>query len=244
MSGLPDVEALRRMLSELTHPDLPEDADQLARLAAVAVTRQAWRDTHLEDLHAGDHPSGGFPDEDMMRFNIATTRLVAEHLRTDPTDWQALADAIADPERELPDGITVAELAGDEYDKLADDIYRQVNTFAVIEEDHGRVHTQTMLAMLGAQMNREWYGTPWWPQLVEVFIEWLDDPDSEAWEYADPLQPEPASVRDRAALKTTLIAKPEALDDDGIRWCWTHRLDAAANPGVERWRAQRSSDGA
>lgn len=60
-----DIEDLSRVLGELTHPELPNEPDALAELAAVGLTLHAWRNTHLEKLHAGDHPSGGFEDSDM-----------------------------------------------------------------------------------------------------------------------------------------------------------------------------------
>jgi hypothetical protein len=237
MAGGLDIDQIRVVLGELAHPALVDNPAQVAALAAVGLTRHAWRDTHLEDLHAGSHPSGGFPDADMMRFNIATTRVVAVHFAGDAVDWQQLADAMADRDRELPGGLSLGELAGDEYDTLADDIYGKVGMFASMELTQGRELALGVLAFLAAQQCREWYGTPWWPQLVEEFIDRLDDPGSDVWRFADPSAPAPPSVADRVELKGILTHEPEALDDDAIYWCLAHDLSGAANAGLERWRS-------
>lgn len=242
MDAIPDIEDFGRLIREQTGLDLAAEAERIARLAAVAVTRQAWRDTHLENLHAGDHPSGGIPDAQMMRFNIVTTRLVAGHVLSEETDWLALYREVADPDRLLPGDITVAELAGEEYDELADSIEAKLSTFASMEERFGRARTHAGLAYLAVMTCREWYGTPWWSDVVDVFIESLADPHSEAWRYDDPRGPEPASVADRDALRAALLSEPESLDDDGIYWCIDHGLGRVSEDALDRFR-QRGVSG-
>lgn len=233
------IENLRHALAELTDRHLSADPEEVGQLAAVAVTYNGWRNTHLENLHAGDHPAGGFPDADMMRFNVATTRLIASHMRADPTDWQALTAAVVDADRVLPGGITLGELAGDDYDELAHDIQTKLETFAVMEARQGRAHVHTAMAMLAAQLCREWFGTPWWPDVVDIFIERLNDPEGDAWRYEDRGAPEPASVAHRDGLRSGLADQPESLDDGGIYWCLNHGLSEAANAGLKRWRQRR-----
>lgn len=238
---MPDIEDFGRLIREQTGLDLAADAEQIARLAAIAVTRQAWRDTHLENLHAGDHPSGGIPDAQMMRINVVTTRLVARHFLSEETDWFALCDDVVDPNRVLPGGMTVGELAGEEYDELAGSIRAKVSMFASMEQRFGRARTHAGLAYLAAMTCREWYGTPWWSDVVDVFIESLADPRSEAWRYDDPRGPEPASVADRDALRAVLLSEPEALDDHGIYWCIDHGRGRGSQLALERFRQRRAS---
>jgi hypothetical protein len=78
------------------------------QLAAVGITYGAWRNTHLEALDAGDHPTGGFPDEDMMRLNVATTKLVSEYVTADGVDSGRLSrkEALApEPRRHRDAGL-------------------------------------------------------------------------------------------------------------------------------------------
>lgn len=50
----------------------------------------------------------------MMRFNIATFRVVSEQVRPDRCEWDALEAMLTDPSRVLPGGVTVGALAGSE----------------------------------------------------------------------------------------------------------------------------------
>jgi hypothetical protein len=175
----------------------------------------------------------------MMRYNIATTPLVAERIRTDPTDWKALVAAVVDADRVLPGGITLRQLAGDEYKTLATDIENHLGMFEVMEARQGRDYVHVAMATITAQMRRDWFGTPWWLDLVDVFIDSLADPDSDAWRYDDQRAPEPASVADREALRVVLVTEPESLDDDAIYWCLGHGLGRDCSAGLERWRQRR-----
>jgi len=101
--------------------DVDHDRSDMMNLAAIGLTIRAWRNTSLEDLHAGSHPSGGFSDAEMMRFNIATFRVVRDRIERDRFDWEALRVALTDPERELPGGVTVGQLCRHEFERLAAD---------------------------------------------------------------------------------------------------------------------------
>jgi hypothetical protein len=60
----------------------PDDGERVKDLAAVAVTRLAWRDSPVEDWHSIRFRRIG--DGEMMRANAATTRLVREILADRP----------------------------------------------------------------------------------------------------------------------------------------------------------------
>jgi hypothetical protein len=157
-------------------PDL--DRVAMARLAAIGLTVQAWRNTSLEDLHAGDHVTGGFPDSDMMRFNIATFRVVSEQVGPDRCEWNALEAMLTDPGRVLPGGVTVGALAGSEFEQLASDVRTALSICRLIEQRRGFPFLLMLLALQAGTSNKEWYGSPWWPDIVSVFIELIDDPAS------------------------------------------------------------------
>jgi len=221
-------------------PDL--DRMGMARLAAIGLTVQAWRNTSLEDLHAGDHITGGFPDSDMMRFNIATFRVVSEQVGPDRCEWNALEAILTDPGRVLPGGVTVGALAGSEFEQLASDVRTALSISRLIEQRRGFPFLLMLLALQAGTSNKEWYGSPWWPDIVSVFIELLDDPASSAWKYDEHHGPVPSAASDRAALAEVLLEKPESLDDEAICWCLKHGLSRSATfAGFARWRTRRDS---
>jgi hypothetical protein len=150
-------------------PDL--DRSAIARLAAIGLTVQAWRNTSLEDLHAGDHVTGGFPDSDMMRFNIATFRLVSEQVGPDRCEWDGLEAMLTDPSRVLPGGVTVGALAGSEFEHLVSDVRKALSISRLIERRRGFSFLLMLLALQAGMSSKEWYGSPWWPDIVSVFIE-------------------------------------------------------------------------
>jgi hypothetical protein len=117
--------------------DFDLDRVAMTRLAAIGLTVQAWRNTSLEDLHAGDHASGGFSDSHMMRFNIATFRVVREGVETDRFEWDALEAVLTNPDRVLPGGTTVGTLAGNEFERLASDAHHALALSRLIERQRG-----------------------------------------------------------------------------------------------------------
>ena len=239
MQPAPSQDDLDRVAAEHIGVTYSDDPEAIAALAAIAITNGAWRNTHLEDLHAGSHPSGGIPDADMMRFNIATSRIVSELVTPTSIAWPELVDALTDPDRVLPGGLTVGELAGDEFPMLENDIVEAFSACHATEEQHGLPYALMRFALHGSMTCKQWYGTPWWPDAIEAFMDLLSDPGSVAWGHDGRSQPEPASVADRDALRAALLTEPEALDDDGIYWCMNHGLGhRAADRGYARWRTR------
>jgi hypothetical protein len=106
----------------------PLTRDALIDLAALGITRSAWRQGPVEDWHV----AGRIGQVEMMRANAATSRHVRSLLSellperwwtrnaqaSRHTDalllWSVLAREIGSVDRRLPDGRTVAELAPDE----------------------------------------------------------------------------------------------------------------------------------
>lgn len=235
----PTLEVLAGLTEEHLGLNL-DDGSAMAQLAAIGLTLQAWRNTSLEDLHAGSHPSGGFPDADMMRFNIATTRLISSYVAPQRFDWARLTTSLTDPDRPLPGGLTVGALAGDEFEQLAADSQRALEIDEGIEADYGLDYLLTMLALQAGLSYKGWFGSPWWSDVVDFFVELLADAASPAWRYDDGREAEPRSVANRPALAELLLETPEALDDDSIYWCLSHGLSHQAPfGGFARWRRRR-----
>jgi hypothetical protein len=239
----PTLEELSSRAEEHLGLRLEDDGLAIAQLAAIGLTLEAWRNTTLEDLHAGDHPSGGFPDADMMRFNIATTRVLSAYVAPDHFDWKGLRAALTDPDRALPGGVTVGELAGEEFEELASDSQRVLAGCRRFEQERGFAYPLIFLALRAGLSYKGWYGSPWWGDVVDLFIELLADPSSSAWKYDEGREAEPLQVADRQSLARVLLEAPESLDDDSIYWCLKHGLDRQATfGGFVRWRRRRDPD--
>ncbi len=239
----PSVDELADLADKHLGLDLQRDRSDLSRLAAIGLTNRAWRNTSLEDLHAGSHPSGGFPDSQMMRFNIATCRVVLAHIANDRFDWPGLRAALTDPERELPGGLTVGGLCGEEFERLASDGDEALEVSERTEQRCGFLYVHSIYALQAGISNKGWYGSPWWPDVVERFIELIDDPTSSAWKYDEQREPEPDVIADRESLKQVLLQEPESLDDGSIYWCLNHGLSHQATfGGFAQWRRRRDPD--
>jgi hypothetical protein len=239
----PSLEEVIAFAGEHLGLDPERDPREMRQLAAIGLTIRAWRNTSLEDLHAGSHPSGGFPDSQMMRFNIATTRVVFRHIEDDRFDWGGLRAALTDPHRELPGGLTVGGLCGEEFEELASNIDEALAISERTEERRGFPYLLTVFALQAGISYKEWHGSPWWPDVVERFLELLEDPSSSAWRYDEHREAEPREVADRESLKRVLLEAPESLDDDSIYWCLTHGLSRQATfSGFARWRKRRDPD--
>ena len=74
----PSPDRLRILLAE--HGYDPDDLGQMVDLAAVGITARWWRNTKVEDWHAGADV-GALSDVDMFRINTHTTAKVRQRLR-------------------------------------------------------------------------------------------------------------------------------------------------------------------
>jgi hypothetical protein len=239
----PTATEIDKLAREQLGVDFEHESDALLDLAAIGLTNGSWRNTALEDIHAGADGGPGIRDADMMRFNIATFRVVRAHLALDGVRWEELLDALTDPERPLPGRTTVEAVAGASYQALAESIEDQLNVAYDTADERGVPFALRRFAIHGGLACRGWYGTPWWPDIVDVFIEELADPESRAWRYDDGLRPEPTAVRDRERLRQQLRNRPETLSRAAVDWCLRHLLDYHATPlGFARWRLARETD--
>lgn len=180
----------------------PHRLGSVVDLAAVGIVLHVWRNSPVEDWHAGSSP---LHDGDMLRINAHTTWKVRQIVRrwvadagldsdgsTDQLDMvkQDLVDELfprlfewmVNPARRLPTGQTLAELAvandGD-LDEFEDHADRTVGSYCGITEQDGAVICFWRAAAAGGVGCRHWWGTPPWPRLVDRFLQILDQPSHE-----------------------------------------------------------------
>ncbi len=93
---------------------------------------------------------------------------------------------------------------------------------------------RTFLACSGSM--REWFGVPWWPAHVEVFVSDVTDPDSRLSRLyaarAATLAEPPLGLDE---LATALVTAPEHLSAEALAWC----VDDARLADVDRQAVKR-----
>ncbi|WP_143194316.1 hypothetical protein [Micromonospora sp. CB01531] len=244
---------MRAMLADQVGID-PDRVGPVLDLAALRVVNNAWRNSPVEDWHAGDGP---LSDGDMLCINSHTCWRVRQIIRrwrrevglaTDADtgqlddvsvdDWDWLAARIwrwlVNPQRLPPGGLPLVEVAGDDLadfsdqvagDDLADfsdHVAGELGGWAAAAEERGGRHAAWRAAAHGGLACHHWWGTPTWPSLVDDFVTALDEPSHRHWgpdgQRRRRLQPEPAQVADRGALRKTLLREPWALQPVAAQW--------------------------
>jgi len=158
-------------------------------LAAVGIVNSAWRNSPVEDWHAGDGP---LTDGDMLRVNAHTAWRVREVMRRwraemgltarspmaavhglnpDHVEWLAVRIFrwLVNPGRRLPTGVTLADLAGADLDEFTEHVDGTLGGFAATAERRGPRFALHRAAAHGGLACPHWWGTPTWPALVGTF---------------------------------------------------------------------------
>ncbi len=225
----------------------PDDSATLIDLAAVAVARMAWRDGPVEDWHTS--VDSRLDDAEMLRANAATTRLVrdllARHLPGPPTDRQAavrgggpgemfvvIAAALTDPDRRLPNGQRLAELAPDRpsLQRYRSAVRTWCSRWVAITDQVGLHPVLLFLACWTLTTSRHWWLGPDWPLIVDRFLRQLDHAE---------IAGDCASARDaglpadREVLRRQLLAGPDQLSSLVAAFCLRHGLGRHVLPGSE-----------
>jgi len=245
----------------------PSDLSVVLKLASIGITNGSWRNSPLEDWHA----EGRIHDGGMLRTNVATTKLVREVLTDqlgaiigdegalliateDLGDLDAdfsdelflrIFEQLSDPNRVLPDGRTVRQLAGQDLDDLVDHMDRTLGGIAADADRRGLDFAMQRTAAHGGLACAHWWGTPWWADIVTEFLARLEDPHHPHWgkdrDWYARLPPQPAEVADRRQLRTLLLDEPEALSDKGAEFCVEAGIGFISEP-IQAWKAARSEE--
>ncbi len=220
----------------------PDRVGPVLDLAAVGIVNSAWRNSPVEDWHAGDGP---LDDGDMLRINAHTTWRVRQIIRrwraevgltpeshvtvldaveADAVDWLAVRIFrwLVTPTRRLPTGMTLAELAGDDLGEFSAHVEGTLGGFAATAESRGARHAVWQIAAHGGLACSHWWGTPTWSALVSAFLQVIDDPrhahGGSDGSLRARLPPAPAQVADRAGLERILRRQPWSLESDAAQW--------------------------
>jgi hypothetical protein len=205
--------------------------------AAIGATHLLWRDGPLEEVHAGLGEPGGITDADMMRANVITTRHVAGALARDGWDWAQLATELTDADRPIGE-LALSEFVGapnvEGLRRHAFESAQRLNVLAA----NGWEWLRTFLACSGSM--REWFGVPWWPKHVDVFVSQVTDPQTWlARHYTARAATLPRPPLALAQLATGLLSAPELLSAEVLAWCVhdAHLGDVDHHAVKRQWQA-------
>ena len=213
-------EFLRRALLETElHPD---DLGSLLRYVPAALTHLCWRNSVLEDWHAG-------PDSRIFHqalwAEIGDAWIEIGPLALDLVDADDLLVAFSnaleeafDKDRLLPHGVTLGELAGDEWMELEEHANVQLGTLAGLAEERGAHMVIMWLGLRGRSAVPRCWGTPKWPFIVDELFRRLDDPDHSHWSIIEHPGRLPAGPGGSSQLREMLICAPDAMDSDVLEF--------------------------
>ncbi|MFJ9508266.1 hypothetical protein ACIRPZ_31320 [Streptomyces anulatus] len=210
------------------------DDDALLWLAATRITLALWRNTSVENWHAGKSP---LHDGTMMRINAATTRTVRSMLSFDHVNWIAVGLVIVNPSRVLPTGQSVLELglACHNPDDPAHEVdpREELAEMAQVAISWGRrccLHEKefglrTLIESFCVSDNG-CFGDPSWGRIVDRFLTAVDDRENAHWRMhrTEPWFDEwftnrPADIADTTEFRRLLQAGPDLLSEEAAEWC-------------------------
>lgn len=202
---------------ELEYFGAPLDDQDLLSLAAVGITNATWRNSPVENVHAaGD--GGGVTDGDMMRLNVAMTKLVRGFIiDPDSIDLAALYEALVNPNLVLPTGGPLEHLLGSEFDSYSYHVDVELGVLDISTSMDGVRSALRRAALHGGLACAFFWGTPWWPAVVESIVARASNPKPWVRDFVADGHLSASGVallEDKVRLRTSLLEGPESLTAD------------------------------
>lgn len=188
-------------------------------MAAVAITLGCWRNTVIEDIHAGPAGAPSIPDHDMLKLNVEVYRDVREALDLDQINWHHVRMAVTFPFRRLSDGRTLPEVF-DPHDWMwvMERLWEPVRQCEEIADQVGTEYFLLACALDADGDGAYWWGQPWFPLVAADFLDRLDDPSSCSGVYLAGHPERRTPPMDRGSLLIGLLEAPDQLPPDARRW--------------------------
>jgi hypothetical protein len=216
----------------------PDNLGHVAPVWAIGLASGAWRNTVVEDWHAGEGP---LSDGDMLRINAYTTHGIQRRLDgwmreymlepegplaqlddLEPEDVEDLIGLLATwltrPERRLPTGLTLAQLADaadSSVEDYAEDATEALDGFLAMADERGPSFAFLRTAAHGAAACGHWWNHPRWPPHVDTFLAELRVGTNE---HLERVGPRPKTIADLACLQRLLLNRPWELDGASAQW--------------------------
>lgn len=221
----------------------PDDLAALLRYVPGALTHLCWRNSVLEDLHAG--PDSTISDAEMMRASVATTRIFHRSLwagvvtisdgdgplvSPDSVDpevlWYAFSEAMRKvfrPERMLPHGVTLGDLTGELLSEIVVDAEDDLVALVTRAQEFGAGPVLRWLCAYGITFAKNYWGTPNWPAIVDELFRIHDDPSHSHWRPVKQPSTTELAVLRRDGLRDDLLFRPDEIDSETLEFL-IHRI--------------------
>lgn len=216
------------------------DRGQLVAAGAVGLTVALWRNTVVEEIHAGAVDGGFRPrDVDMLRMNASTCDDVAEVLdavlpeditspgthgpvpdRPVPEHLMAVIDLLSEPDRLLtigPSIVTAGEVLGEQWPVLVEDQLRKLNVTLAVADGFGSRTSLWFSALSGAGYAGTWWPLPYFADGVARLRTLVASGDPAVWNPEVPSTLWAPTAADER-FWDVLTSEPYLLDDEQARW--------------------------
>jgi hypothetical protein len=248
---LPDMAALLGRETATAHQAVfgTQPVDDVS-LAAIGLTVELWRNTTLEDLHAGTgareqrdeddelrrrygwapvQAFSGIPDPVMLQLNVSTFRQVRSALAKSGIDPDALGRRLLDERRVVTLGavtVAVGELFAPVWEQLMIDeggIATKLKQLSRFVTHFGPEATRQAAELFAQSYASHWFGTPWWVPGIDKAVE-------------SGLVP--------AELDVALLRqRPDRLGASEVSWLsWNPELQRHLDGARDAWFAERGCD--
>jgi hypothetical protein len=222
------------------------DEDTILSAAAVGLVELVWRNSPLEEMHAGGGLRGRGPsDGEMFAESVALHRVAKAAL---PREFGLLEfeDHVLDRHRPwAAGGRTLQEMGCGSLGAFTKHVRARTNALLAIRDDGYRL-LLGYLIMVTRLYGRDHYGMPRWPAIAGSVRELLLTPGHPGW-----LGDSPGQERDTAlavappgtplpeALHRALLDRPDTLPVPVLDWLagWVMRLARSLTSAREQGRA-------
>ncbi|GAA0829804.1 hypothetical protein ACFPKZ_02575 [Streptosporangium amethystogenes subsp. fukuiense] len=234
-TGSDDLAAMVAHLSERwpkwEREGIGPDRESIISAAAVGLVLDVWRNSPLEDMHAGGGMRGKGPDDpEMFAESTALHRQAVAALRSgDRFALLEFEDHVLDRHRPWAGGgRTLQEMGYGYLGAFSKHVKGRTNALMGLEGNFGRQALLAYLIVKALFSGTHHKGMPAWPAIVATVCAMIEDSSHEAWRDGErcrrAMDARPSELPVVADLRRTLLEAPETLPMPVLEWLCTWRL--------------------
>jgi hypothetical protein len=188
------------------------DRDEFLGLVAIGLAHEFWRGQDaVEGVHIHRPPARirRIDDGEMFTANVRITRICLRHLRDEPElDFGEMVAEFMMSAVPLAGDRTIEDLLGPNYNEWEIAVLSRLDELLEQSEDEdgGFEELISSLAKFAMFVAPHWWGGPYWPAMIDAFVDSLGDQL-------------PPGVTDKQALRATLLEAPDDLGVEALEWC-------------------------
>jgi hypothetical protein len=217
------MELLAARWPELEREGIGPDPDSILDAAAVGMVERVWRNSPLEDMHAGKR---GPSDGEVFAESVALQGVArAALIQGGSSGLLAFEGHVLDRERPwAAGGRTLQDMGYGHLGAFTRHVKQQIDVLMDIDEVYGKRTLHGYLIMITAIYGRRHRGMPGWPGIVAGVRAVLENPEHPAWNGhgRESITAAPAETPPPDQLCRILIDAPDKLPLSVFDWL-THK---------------------